>query len=63
MIELKELTTKVLKMFDINDVSDLGTALMKNLNNKEKLCQFTEIVENNHITFLNIPHRILVFIS
>ena len=47
MIELKELTTKVLKMFDINGVSDLGTALMKNLNNKEKLCQFTEIVENN----------------
>ena len=35
MIELKELTTKVLKMFDIDDVSDLGIALMKNLNNKE----------------------------
>ena len=47
MIELKELTTKVLKMFDIDDVSDLGIALMKNLNNKEKLCQFTKIVQNN----------------
>ena len=35
---------------------------------RKNFCKFTtsvctKIVENNHITFLNIPHRILVFIS
>ena len=48
-MELKELTTKTLKLFDVTDVENLGVALMKCVmtDDKTKMQEFCNLVEND----------------
>ena len=46
-MELSELKAKVLEIFEITEVKDLGSALMKNLDNCEKMQAFEEAVNGD----------------
>ena len=46
-MELSELKAKVLEIFEITEVKDLGSALMKNLDNCEKMQAFEEVVSDD----------------
>ena len=46
-MELSELKSKVLEIFEIAEVKDLGSALMKNLDNCEKMRAFEEVVNGD----------------
>lgn len=46
-MELSELKSKVLEIFEIEEVKDLGSALMKNLDNYEKMQTFEEVVNGD----------------
>lgn len=46
-MELSELKTKVLEIFEITEVKDLGSALVKNLDNCEKMQAFEEVVNGD----------------
>lgn len=46
-MELSELKSKVLEIFEIAEVKDLGSELMKNLDNYEKMRAFEEVVNGD----------------
>nr|DAX87263.1 MAG TPA: N-6 DNA Methylase [Caudoviricetes sp.] len=46
-MELSELKAKVLEIFEITEVKDLGSVLMKNLDNCEKMQAFEEAVNGD----------------
>lgn len=46
-MELSELKTKVLEIFEITEVKDLGSALAKNLDNYNKMMAFEEAVNGD----------------
>jgi len=46
-VELSELKAKVLEIFEITEVKDLGSVLMKNLDNCEKMQAFEEAVNGD----------------
>lgn len=46
-MELSELKTKVLEIFGITEVKDLGSALVKNLDNYDKMAAFEEVVNGD----------------
>ena len=46
-MELSELKTKVLEIFEITEVKDLGSALAKNLDNYDKMMAFEEAVNGD----------------
>lgn len=46
-MELSELKTKVLEIFEITEVKDLGSALAKNLDNYDKMMDFEEAVNGD----------------
>lgn len=43
-MDLSELKNKTMLLFEITDISELGNALMRSVNDKDKLQAFTEIV-------------------
>ena len=46
-MELKELTEKTLEIFEAEDVSKLGSQIMKSMNDNTKKEKFIELVEND----------------
>lgn len=46
-MELSELKAKVLDIFEITEVKDLGSALAKNLDSYDKMMAFEEAVNND----------------
>ena len=46
-MELSELKSKVLEIFEIAEVKGLGSALVKNLDNYEKMQAFEEVVNGD----------------
>nr|DAR22530.1 MAG TPA: N-6 DNA Methylase [Caudoviricetes sp.]DAS35247.1 MAG TPA: N-6 DNA Methylase [Caudoviricetes sp.] len=46
-MELSDLKSKVLEIFEVVEVKDLGSALMKNLDNYEKMRAFEEVVNGD----------------
>lgn len=46
-MELSELKIKVLEIFEITEVKDLGSALDKNLDNYDKMAAFEEVVNGD----------------
>lgn len=43
-MELKELTSRTLKLFHISNVSDLGKALMEHLDDTDSICEYKAMV-------------------
>lgn len=46
-MELKELTDRTFELFEVNSPDDLGSALLKNINNTDKLKAFRELVDGD----------------